>query len=615
MMELIFGPADAATASGPAAPAETGTAAKGRIDAVGVGQHAGGRQILHEVSLSIQPGELVALVGGSGAGKTTLLEILAGVRAPSAGQVMHDGVRVDAGATPGSGIGYVPQDDIIHVEMPLRRTLQYAARLRLPAGTSAEQADHIVDETMCDLDLADRHDVSVRMLSGGQRKRASIAVELLTQPRTFFLDEPTSGLDPSTSADVVRLLRRLTGRGVTVVLTTHEPATIDRCDQVVFLTRNGYLAFAGPPAQALQYFGVDDLADVYRRLASEGTPRAWAQRFEAYRPPGEPPVQTGRPGGRHAAGALRQWWLLTRRNADVLVRNRLTLAILLGSPVLVTAMMSMLFQPGAFERRGAVDVSPAQIVFWVAFAGFFFGLTYGLLQIVGEQAVFRREYRSGLSAGAYVAAKIAVLVPLLAVVAAVLLSVLRALDRLPAAGWDVYASLLVTLLAEAVSALALGLLASAAVSNSAQAALALPMLCFPQVLFAGAVVPSADMATPGRLLSLGLANRYSFEALGRGLRLDQLTSTLPTMRAYGDTFSGTVAYRWLVLAGFTMVFTLATVWVLRRRCVPRIGGFGFRRRLAARCALELRGTRRVAAPAAMQGHVPRRSACADRRAA
>ena len=572
MMELIFGPADAATASGPAAPAETGTAAKGRIDAVGVGQHAGGRQILHEVSLSIQPGELVALVGGSGAGKTTLLEILAGVRAPSAGQVMHDGVRVDAGATPGSGIGYVPQDDIIHVEMPLRRTLQYAARLRLPAGTSAEQADHIVDETMCDLDLADRHDVSVRMLSGGQRKRASIAVELLTQPRTFFLDEPTSGLDPSTSADVVRLLRRLTGRGVTVVLTTHEPATIDRCDQVVFLTRNGYLAFAGPPAQALQYFGVDDLADVYRRLASEGTPRAWAQRFEAYRPPGEPPVQTGRPGGRHAAGALRQWWLLTRRNADVLVRNRLTLAILLGSPVLVTAMMSMLFQPGAFERHSAADVSPAQIVFWVAFAGFFFGLTYGLFQIVGEQAVFRREYRSGLSAGAYVAAKIAVLVPLLAVVAAVLLSVLRALDRLPAAGWDVYASLLVTLLAEAVSALALGLLASAAVSNSAQAALALPMLCFPQVLFAGAVVPSADMATPGRLLSLGLANRYSFEALGRGLRLDQLTSTLPTMRAYGDTFSGTVAYRWLVLAGFTMVFTLATVWVLRRRCLPRAHG-------------------------------------------
>ena len=161
---------------------------------------------------------------------------------------------------------------------------------------------------------------------------------------------------------------------------------------------------------------------------------------------------------------------------------------------------------------------------------------------------------------------------MLAVVAAILLGVLRAFDRLPAAGWAVYASLLVTLLVEAVSALALGLLASAAVSNAAQAALALPMLCFPQVLFAGAVVPAADMATPGRLLSQGLANRYSFEALGHGLRLDRFTRTLPTMRAYGDTFSGTVAYRWLVLAGFAMVFTLATVWVLRRRCLPRAHG-------------------------------------------
>ena len=544
----------------------------------GVGQHAGERQILHEVSLSIEPGELIAIAGGSGAGKTTLLEILAGLRAPSTGQVRHDGARVDAGATRHSGIGYVPQDDIIHGEMPLRRTLQYAARLRLPAGTSSGQADRVVDEILRELDLADRRDVAVRMLSGGQRKRASIAVELLTRPGTFFLDEPTSGLDPSTSAEVVRLLRQLTRRGVTVVLTTHEPATIDRCDQVVFLTRNGHLAFAGPPAQARRYFGVEDLVEVYHRLATEDTPRAWAERFAAWRQPATPPAQPATPaaqpvkapappakGGRHSPSVPRQWWLLTRRNAEVLVRNRLTLAILLGSPVLVTAMMAVLFQPGAFDGRGAADIGPAQIVFWVAFAGFFFGLTYGLLQIVGERAIFRREHRSGLSAGAYVAAKVGVLVPVLAAVTAVLLGVLRALDRLPAMGWGVYTSLQVSLLVEAVSALALGLLASATVSTAAQAALALPMLCFPQVLFAGAVVPVADMAAPGRWLSLGLANRYSFEALGHALGLDQLAGALPAMRAYGDTFSGTVAYRWLVLAGFAALFALATVQVLRRQ--------------------------------------------------
>ena len=286
---------------------------------------------------------------------------------------------------------------------------------------------------MRDLDLADRRDVAVRMLSGGQRKRASMAVELLTEPRTFFLDEPTSGLDPSTSAEVLRLLRHLAERGVTVVLTTHEPAAIDRCDRVVFLARNGHLAFAGTPSQARRYFGVDDLAAVYDQLAGEDTPRAWADRFAAWRAPTGTPIRAAaRSDDRRPPNVLRQWWLLTRRNADVLVRGRLTLAVLLGSPVLVTAMMGMLFQPGAFEPHSAADVGPAQIIFWIAFAGFFFGLTYGLLQIVGEMAVVRRERRSGLSVGAYVASKITVLLPVLTAVTAVLLGVLRALDRLPA---------------------------------------------------------------------------------------------------------------------------------------------------------------------------------------
>jgi ABC-type multidrug transport system ATPase subunit len=572
MTELTLDQLDAATAdrSTPVpvpVPGKPGAGA--RIDVTGVGYHAGRRHILDDVSFSVEPGELVALAGASGAGKTTLLEILAGLRVPSAGQIMHDGVRVDAGAMPGSGVGYVPQDDIIHLEMPLRRTLQYAAGLRLPAGTASDQADRVVDATMCDLDLADRREVAVRRLSGGQRKRASIAVELLTQPRTFFLDEPTSGLDPSTSAEVLRLLRRLTRQGVTVVVTTHEPAAIDRCDKVVFLARGGRVAFAGTPSEARRYFGVDDLAGVYDVLAAEDTPRAWAERSAGRRGPAAAPTRTAaRRGDRRPPGFLRQWWLLTRRNAEVLVRNRLTLAILLGSPVLVTAMMSTLFQPGALTSHGAAGIGSTQIVFWMAFAGFFFGLTYGLLQIVGETAVLRRELRSGLSVSAYVAAKIGVLLPVLAAVTLVLVGVLRVLDRLPAAGWDVYGSLLGTLMIEAVSALALGLLASAGVSNAAQAALALPMLCFPQVLFAGAIVPVADMAAPGRLLSLSLATRYSFEALGRGLRLDRFTGTVPGMRAYDATFAGTVAHSWLVLASFTAVFALATVWVLHRRFRP-----------------------------------------------
>ena len=573
MTELTYAPTTIEESSLPTDQAPKAPVG-GRVDAVNVSRQVGARHILQELSLSIEPGELVAIAGGSGAGKTTLLEILAGLQPPSAGKVRHDGFVLGARFGAESRIGYVPQDDIIHLEMPLRRTLRYAARLRLPAGTPAAEADRVVEETMRDLDLADRAEVPVRALSGGQRKRASIAVELLTRPHLFFLDEPTSGPDPSTAADVVRLLRRLSERGVTVVLTTHEPEGIDRCDRVVFLARDGHLAFTGSPIEARRYFGVENLAEVYDRLAGEGTPAIWAQRFanslgkpEAQPGAGLPPIPAARSNIKRTS-MIRQWWLLTRRNVDVLFRNRLTLAVLLGSPVLVTVMMATLFKRGAFDPGGAADVGPAQIVFWIAFDGFFFGLTYGLLQIVGEMAVFRRERLAGLSVGAYVASKVAALLPVLAGVSAVLLGVLRVLGRLPAVGWDVYAFLFATIVIEATSALALGLLASAAVHNAAQAALALPMLCFPQVLFGGAIIPVDKMAIAGRLMSFGLSNRHAFEALGRGLDLDRYTATLPAMSAYRDTFHGGTGASLVALGAFAVVLTLATVWVLDRRSRP-----------------------------------------------
>jgi len=199
-------------------------------------------------------------------------------------------------------------------------------------------------------------------------------------------------------------------------------------------------------------------------------------------------------------------------------------------------------------------------VFWLAFAGFFFGLTYGLLQIVGEMAILRRERLAGLSAPAYVGAKVAVLTPVLVAVAAAMLAVLRALDRLPAAGGGAYAGLLVTLTLEAMAALALGLLASASVTNVAQATLALPMLCFPQVLFAGAIVPVPQMAGPGRVMSVGLANRWAFESLGRSLGLDRLATA-----AQHAAFAGSPGVGWAVLAGFTALVMGGTVAVVAHR--------------------------------------------------
>lgn len=536
----------------PVVPATEGGAGV-RIDLRGVEHRLGGRRVLHDVSLTIGGGELVALAGGSGAGKTTLLEVIAGLRRPVAGTVLHDGRPVGGDGAP--AVGYVPQDDIIHRELPLRRTLRYAAALRLPAGSTGDDVDRAVDATLADLDLAHRADVAVGSLSGGQRKRASTAVELLARPRLLLLDEPTSGLDPATAAEVLAVLRRLADRGVTVVLTTHDTSDIEACDRVVFLARDGHLAFAGTPAGALRWFEVTDLAGVYGRLAREATPAVWGAWFAATRPPPSPPPVRGPERRARPAGAVRQWGLLTRRAAEVMARNPLTVAILVGSPLLVTAMLAVLFRPGAVEARvpGPGSVGPAQTVFWIAFAGFFFGLTFGLLQVVGELAVFRRERFAGVGVGAYVLSKVAVLAPVLALVSVALLGVLRALDRLPAAGWDTYSGLFVTLLVESLAALALGLLASASVADAAQATLALPMLCFPQVLFAGAVVPVGDLSAPGRDLSALMANRWGFEALGRSLDLGSAP------------FAGSPAGAWLTLAAFALVLTAATVLVLRHR--------------------------------------------------
>jgi ABC-type multidrug transport system ATPase subunit len=535
-----------------------------QVDVLAVSQRLGRAEVLHNISLSVEPGELVGIAGGSGAGKTTLLEAMAGLRQPTSGAISHDG---RAPALDGRCLGFVPQDDIIHRGLPLRRTLQYAAKLRLPAGTPRHTIDRAVDQALDELQLADHGDVLVGALSGGQRKRASVAVELLTRPRLLFLDEPTSGLDPVTSAEVLSILRRLAGGGVTVVLTTHDPANIDACDRVIFLTPGGHLAFAGTPGAARDYFGVTSLAHAYQLLAHERFPQDWAARFaaEAVALPLAAPRIPVTPPGPRTAGPTRQCVLLAQRTVDILIRSRLTLAVLLGSPVLVISMMAVLFPAGGFERPSPGALGPVQTVFWVAFAGFFFGLTYGLLQVVGEFSVLRRERLAGLRIGSYVASKLAVLAPLLAAVNVAMLVVLRALDRLPGAGVGTYLLLLVVLVVESFCALSLGLLTSATVADAAQATLALPMLCFPQVLFAGAVVPVPDMAAPGQTISVAMANRWAFEALGRGLHIIALDGTAPALAQYADAFSGSALTGCAVLASLGLVFAAATIGVLRSR--------------------------------------------------
>jgi ABC-type multidrug transport system ATPase subunit len=520
--------------------------------------------LLDGASLSIAAGELVAIVGPSGAGKTSLLEVLAGIAAPTTGAVRFDGVDLHAHRAAFRGVlGYVPQDDIIHADLPVAHTIRYAARLRLPSSTNAVEIDAAAERALAAVGLLQRRDVRVGSLSGGERKRASIAVELLTDPHVFFLDEPTSGLDPITSAGVVKQLRDLADGRATVVFTTHSIADLAMCDRVVFMARRGRAAFVGTVGEALSHFGVDSLTDLYRHLSGPDVmPAAVAT------PPA--PLEREHVVARPVAGWVTQWRVLTRRSFETVTRNRLTLAILLGSPALVVGMFAVLFRPGAFDFAHPSPSSMVMIGFWIVFAAFFFGLTYGLLQICTERTIVQREALVGLRMSAYVAAKVTLLVPFLLFVVVAMLGVLRGLDRLPARPGPIYASLAVGLMLCALAALGLGLLTSAIVSNTAQATLALPMLCFPAVLFSGAILPVHLMARAGAWISNAVPSRWAFEAMGHDLgarhTLAHGGSRLgpPLLASYGAAGTWATPTYWLILAAFATASLVATWAVLVR---------------------------------------------------
>lgn len=248
-----------------------------------------------------------------------------------------------------------------------------------------------------------------------------------------------------------------------------------------------------------------------------------------------------------------------------LTRNRLTLTVLIDSPLAVIMMMAILFPSGALDADRASLVPAVQTAFWLAFSSFFFGLTYGLLQVVTELPVVRRDLLAGMRTGAYVAGKVSVLAPVLVMVSAAMIMILRLLGRLPAASWSTWIALEVTLVLASLAALALGLWASAAVSDATQATLALPMICFPQVLFAGGLVPVDDMTTPGALASWVLVDRWAFESLARILDFGTLFGIEAGDAGYGPAFDGSPWAGWTILFGLTLVALWGAAATLDRR--------------------------------------------------
>ncbi len=249
-----------------------------RLDASDVSVRAGGRDILADISLSVLPGEFIAVMGPSGSGKSTLLHALNGFRPASSGEVLVNGVELYAHFERlRTCIGFVPQADIVHQSLTVRKVLGYAGLLRLPAETGEQALGERIDAVLGRLGLADRQQVRVSRLSGGQRKRVSLGVELLTSPPLLFLDEPTSGLDPALEEEMTVLFRELADEGRTVLATTHVTESLEYPD-LAALVHEGRLVYVGPPGEALGFFGAESYVGIFRALR-ERPAAAWAADF------------------------------------------------------------------------------------------------------------------------------------------------------------------------------------------------------------------------------------------------------------------------------------------------------------------------------------------------
>jgi ABC-type multidrug transport system ATPase subunit len=496
--------------------------------------------ILKRISLSIYPKEFVTIVGASGAGKSTLLNALTGF-SPANGprsRVLVNGKDLYSHIDEyRSEMGYVPQEDIIHRELTVFAALDYAAQLRMPADTSKEERHERIAEVLRELGLERQRDQPINALSGGQRKRVSIGVELLTKPALFFLDEATSGLDPGTETEMMELLRELADGGRTVILVTHATKNVMMCDQVVFLTTGGYLAYYGPPNEALKYFEQYRTAeerrykeqvefdDIYRLLATRGKPQEWAQRFRRSaqyreyvvnrlrtlkeRRPTPQPLPRRKVDQQRRVSAFRQFQILSARNLRILAQDKVSLALMLAVAPMI-GLMDFMWGKEMFDTVQGDAQQVIMMYFMMGLIGVLTGALSSVREIVKEEDIYLRERTVVLKLLPYVLSKVWVGVILAAYQSAIFLLSKWIFADPPGS----YTALFMTLFLCTLSGYMIGLAISAASPNQNVALFLVVIVLVPQFLFAGAMLPR-DLIPGGQVISAATSTRWAFEALLR----------------------------------------------------------------------------------------------------
>jgi ABC-type multidrug transport system ATPase subunit/pSer/pThr/pTyr-binding forkhead associated (FHA) protein len=511
---------------------------------------AGGKTLIAGVSLVVRPGEIVGLMGPSGAGKSTLLRALGGYIGLSRGAVLLNGIALAHHFAEYRGqIGFVPQEDIIHRDLTVGEALWYAARLRLPADYSATEIRQRVANVLTQLDLTGCAGVLIGSpsgsgISGGQRRRVNLAMELLTDPPVLLLDEPTSGLSSEDALLVMKLLKKLADRGKTILLAIHQPGRdlFRALNRVVVIARDpgtteaGRLAYDGRAyPDAILFFNPALPANLRPTVEPELSPddllkglarrsvREWVERLEAQRrrvapePSGSQPSRVAAPGPIPQdlrRSAIAQWWTLVRRNIAIKRKDRWNTAILLAQAPIIALLIVLVFgeQPGAgahHDHWTEMASGVASTTFILGLAALWFGCSNAVREIVAEWPVYQRERMVNLKLAPYIASKLTTLGALCLFQCAILLAFVRfgsglKGDWLPTFG--------ILILASSVG-MAIGLVISAMTRTSEVAIALLPLVILPMLIFGGALQPLHKMHPSLRFVCNTFPSRWAFEGL------------------------------------------------------------------------------------------------------
>lgn len=497
-----------------------------------------GKTLLTDVSFALPERCFMAVVGPSGAGKSTLLGALTGFRPASGGEVRYDDRSLYHNyAELRHRIGFVPQDDILHTPLTVRRALNYAARLRFPQDVSAAERKQRIDEVLSELGLTAHANQRIDSLSGGQRKRTSVALELLTKPSLLFLDEPTSGLDPGYEKSVMQTLRSLADDGRSVVVVTHNIAQLNLCDRLLILAPGGRLAYFGPPRQALSYFNCNDFADLFNLLEHD-TATDWTGRFNASslkqaltgpHPALRPPHPAVKPPSKPVAqqSAFAQFATLCQRYLAVIAADRQYSVTLLVLPMLLSLCAYAPPGKAGLSITKAIELKsgqPAQILTLLIIGGGLMGCAASIREIVKERAIYQREHGIGLSSGAYLASKLVVLTAI-TTLQALILGFLGVAFRLPPDQYVLVPSprleVAIAVVAVTVVSMMIGLLISAMIGNADRG---MPMLVL--VVMAELVLCGGIFGVKGRIPLEQLAwlspSRWAFSMAASTIDLNDL---------------------------------------------------------------------------------------------